>query len=95
VAFANARGEPFEGDVLLSIHDAGGALLATLEAPLSAPAQGEASVELAWDTGEMGPGAYTAAARVVAQAGSATYGPVSRPFHLKNLVYLPLVLRSN
>ena len=43
----------------------------------------------------VGSGAYTAAAQVVAQAGSATYGPVSRPFQMVNLAYLPLVLRSD
>jgi hypothetical protein len=95
VSFANRRGEPFEGDVLLSIHDATGAQLATLEAPLSVPALGEETLELVWDTGGMGPGAYTASARVVAQGEAATYGPSTHPFRLNNLAYLPLVLRTD
>jgi hypothetical protein len=95
VTFANARGEPFEGDVVLSIYDAVGALLATLEAPFSAPAQGEAAVELVWDTGGVAPGAYSASAQVIAEADGATYGPVTKPFRVVNVVYLPIVLRND
>jgi hypothetical protein len=95
VTFANRRREPFEGDVLLSIHDAAGAQLANLDAPLSVPALGEGTVELVWDSGTAGPGAYTASARVVAAGDGPSYGPESRPFHLNNLAYLPLVVRTD
>jgi hypothetical protein len=95
VTFANARGEPFEGDVVLSVHDARGALLATLEAPFSAPAQGEETVELTWDTAGVAQGAYSASAQVIAEADGPTYGPVTQPFRVVNVVYLPIVLRND
>ena len=93
--FANARGKAFEGDILLAIHDAAGALLGTLETRLSAPAHGEATVELVWDAGSAAPGAYSASAWAVAEGDGATYGPVMRPFQVVHVAYLPLVLRSS
>jgi hypothetical protein len=93
VTFANARGELFEGDILLAIHDAAGALLGTLEARFSTPAHDEAVVELVWDAAGAAPGAYSASARVVAEGEGATYGPVTRSFRVRDVAYLPLVLR--
>ena len=43
VTFANRRGETFEGQVTLSIYDAEGTFVTTLDAPISVGAQSEPS----------------------------------------------------
>jgi len=94
VIFANKGDTSFEGQATVSIYTAAGALMTTLDAPVSVDAGGETTVELAWHTGGAPPGPYMAAARVTALSGSATYGVIQEGFDLRNAVFLPLALKS-
>ncbi len=93
VTFANRRGDPFEGQVALSIYDGEGAFVTTLDAPLSTGAESEETVRLTWDTEGEPAGSYTALAEVTDAAESVTYGPAQESFDLRHAVYLPLILK--
>ena len=98
VGFANRRPTPFEGQVMLSIYGAGGALVTTLSAPISVGAGEQATVNLFWDTAGMPAGQYVAAATVTGAGESVTYGVVQESFSLQGQqqrVFLPLVLRNS
>jgi len=98
VTFANRRPTPFEGQVALSIYDAGGALVTTLSAPMFVGAGGQATADLFWDTAGTPAGGYVAAATVTGVGESVTYGVVQESFSLQGpqgRVFLPLVLRSS
>jgi hypothetical protein len=95
--YFNRRGAPFAGTARLDIYDGQGLHLATLEAPVEAPAWGEGITELFWDTGGVPAGAYMAAATVTDPAHGTTYGVIQRQFHLvdvAHVVHLPLILRG-
>jgi hypothetical protein len=92
--YFNRRGGYFAGTARLDIYDGRGLHLATLEAPVEAPAWGEGVTELFWDTGWLPPAAYLAAATVTDPVHGTTYGVIQREFHLVHVTHLPLILRD-
>lgn len=94
VNFANYKAESVNVVEDVYIYDAEGLEIAKLpQKTVVIGAASEATTDFSWDTTEVPEGPYSVA--VIATVDGIQYGPVVRTFHVdRNVVYLPLVLRS-
>jgi len=94
VTFMNRHSDPFEGTVTLSIYDAEGVFVKTLNENISVNPHDETMLEIPWDTRGMVPGTYMVTAKVTDSSETVSYGILQENFVLDQPFYLPLVINK-
>lgn len=94
VAFANRRGETFNGQATLFIYTAEGVLVTTLDAAISVGAGSEGTAELVWSTEGVPLGLYSAVVEVKDSEENIPYGAIPKSFSLQHEIFLPLIARG-